>query len=537
MIGILEAWSNYITIRCAYENVASDLTDFPMPIYISESSGVDGQDLSMIFDELGANSKKLAITSSDGTTQLYVEVETWDHANKKALLHVKVPTWSSSEVTVLYLYYDSSRPDNTAYVGDVTDAVVHNVYDADFHAVYHLSEYAAGVTHDSTGNGYTGTGEGGLDDTNITDGPYGGKAMTFDGSDEYVDVNHPRLSDGTYTVEAIVKLASLGSSSTIYGEQNAGTFPIGLLYRSLAYAVFRFGFHVSGSTWAYANSTATIEADTWYYVSGKQGAEVVCRVDDNYEGTNAQVGGTAGTPTDNFIGRAAATNPDHFEGTIAEVRFSTTERSDAWMNATKHSYFDNVLTYDTCVYIEPYEVEQIRRLAGDKYAVTWSDAQMTSSIAVATRDISEKTFCCEDIDTISTASGTLEYDVPTDAIAIFACSYANTGIRRVNPAMIRHLPYYDSGSPKYYYHYNDKIGIYPVADDIYAVTVYFAKVTETMTDLPCYIRTLVMLYVLSKLRLSEGWQDDADMFNAMYLNSLNYYRDSFYAIPEIDERP
>ena len=49
-------------------------------------------------------------------TQCDVEIESW---NTQAYLWVKVPTINAGAATVLYLYYDATQPDNTAYVGDI----------------------------------------------------------------------------------------------------------------------------------------------------------------------------------------------------------------------------------------------------------------------------------------------------------------------------------------------------------------------------------------------------------------------------------
>ena len=84
------------------------LSGFPVLVYLSVSSGIGSTDVSAVFDELtsDANRKKIAITTSDGTTQCYVEIERWDDANEKAWLWVKVPSVASGAETDLYLYYD-----------------------------------------------------------------------------------------------------------------------------------------------------------------------------------------------------------------------------------------------------------------------------------------------------------------------------------------------------------------------------------------------------------------------------------------------
>ena len=138
----LGTWAKRVKIILDKDQVDALLSNFPVMIYLSASSGQSNQDLSSIFDELTSddNRKKIAVTIANGQTQCYVEIERWDDTNEKAWLHVKVPSISSSIDTELYIYYDSSEDDNTTYVGDVGSTPGQTVWDSNFKAVYHLGE-------------------------------------------------------------------------------------------------------------------------------------------------------------------------------------------------------------------------------------------------------------------------------------------------------------------------------------------------------------------------------------------------------------
>jgi hypothetical protein len=127
----LSGWAKRIEINIDNTKIDAALSNFPVLIYLSASSGYNNDDVSAVFDELtsDANRKKIAVTESDETSQCYVEIERWDDANEKAWLWVKVPSISDSADTTLYIYYDSTQSDNTTYVGDVNDAVCANVWD------------------------------------------------------------------------------------------------------------------------------------------------------------------------------------------------------------------------------------------------------------------------------------------------------------------------------------------------------------------------------------------------------------------------
>ena len=136
----LLGWGNRVRITIDHDDVDSDLTNFPVLIYISVSSGWNADNVSYIFDELqsDANRMKIAVTEDDGTSQCYVEIERWNDADEEAWLWGRVPSVSSTTDTILYLYFDSSQPDNSNYIGDSETTPAQNVWDSSFDGVYHL---------------------------------------------------------------------------------------------------------------------------------------------------------------------------------------------------------------------------------------------------------------------------------------------------------------------------------------------------------------------------------------------------------------
>ena len=104
----LDGWGK--RVKLTIDDGLTALTDFPVTIHISSSSGTNNKDLSFVFDELlsDVNRLKIAVTGSDGTTQYYVEIEDWDTVSEDAWLHVKVPLHPET----LYLYYDVTQDDN-----------------------------------------------------------------------------------------------------------------------------------------------------------------------------------------------------------------------------------------------------------------------------------------------------------------------------------------------------------------------------------------------------------------------------------------
>ena len=166
-MGWLAGWRYRREITIDHTLIDGALVNFPILLYLGTSSGTGSTDVSAIFTELGANSLKIAATIDDGTTECYVEIETWDNGNNKAWLWVKVPAISNSVDTILYLYYDNTHDDNTDKVGVVTSVPGQAVWDDDFVIVMHLKEAGSGAANefkDSTSNGHHASTVGGTPD-------------------------------------------------------------------------------------------------------------------------------------------------------------------------------------------------------------------------------------------------------------------------------------------------------------------------------------------------------------------------------------
>jgi len=141
--GWLSDWAKRVTVTVNASQLtdSNDLTWFPVMLELGTSVGMTGDDVSCIFDEVGDNWQKIAVTTSDGETELYVEIEKWDDANEQAWLWVSKTGWviDSETDTTLYLYYDSTHADNDTYVGDPGSTTAQNVWDSNFKFVSHMT--------------------------------------------------------------------------------------------------------------------------------------------------------------------------------------------------------------------------------------------------------------------------------------------------------------------------------------------------------------------------------------------------------------
>jgi len=153
------AWNNYITFNVSGAGI--DLTDFPVMIPLASASGLTSEDLTDIFTKIGSSSLKMKIEDKN-LNQLYIEVDVWDDINERAWVFTKIPNLPASGADFT-LYYDSSEPDNTQYVGTVGTSAAQAVWDSGFTHVFHLKESSDGTADefkDSTQNENHGFGGG-----------------------------------------------------------------------------------------------------------------------------------------------------------------------------------------------------------------------------------------------------------------------------------------------------------------------------------------------------------------------------------------
>ncbi|MFA5682567.1 MAG: LamG domain-containing protein, partial [Hydrogenophaga sp.] len=355
----LSGWNtiNRLKLTIAAADIDADLTDFPITVVLRSASGKTDYDATGVFDELGANSLKIAVEDGDTGNQCYVEVEWWDSTSEIAVLHVRVPTVSSSAKTVLYLYYDSTQADNSTYVGAVGSAQAQAVWDSNYVLVAHMTEDPSGSApqmRDSTVNALHGTSYGSMTTNDLIDGLVG-KALDFDGSDDYINYFNPsalRIT-GSLTVEAVIRRS--GNPPGIAEGLVAKYVATGDL-RSYALYVNPDGyamFYAGSGTTAAGNysppGTVSVTDDNYHYIVGTFSPSTALNLytdgADKQSNTVSIADAIKDTSSYVAVGTTDVKNTKtRFEGHIDEVRLSNVARSDAWINATYKALTDDLIT-------------------------------------------------------------------------------------------------------------------------------------------------------------------------------------------------
>jgi FlaG/FlaF family flagellin (archaellin) len=332
--GWLTGWSKRVMVTIDSGDIDEGLTDFPVMVHLGTSVGNDGGDVSFIFDELGgdADRRKIAVTTDDRETECYVEIEGWDDVGEEAYLWINVPSISSTEDTVLYLYYDQTQPDNMIHVGDVDSAVAENVWDNNHAFVWHLGEPDNDI-HDSAGS-FDGTG------VNLNNYPNSvidaGQEITGEANGVDSD-NTLNIGVGDFTFEIWVRLDTVDANwHNIIGPQSEST----------QYSDGWWAYQGEWQYWSIALWLSTEEAitqDAWYHLAATRSGTTV----NLYVNGDLKASGIDSTNFGNkqiFIG---SDNMYPLNGKVDDPRISTSTRTAAWIKATYESGIDRLLTYGT----------------------------------------------------------------------------------------------------------------------------------------------------------------------------------------------
>jgi len=350
----LAGWAHRVQITIDETKIDCDLEHFPVMVHSSADCGTNAADMSVIFAEVGANSKRIAVTNAGATTQQYVEVEKWDDASTEAILWVSRSGWSvsGSTNTAMYLYYDNAQSDNTGYVGDVGSTPARNVWDTGFAAVYHMADNPdASNVKDSTGNNNQGGKKASGQPAGVTSPD--GNAQQFDGADDYINCGNGSSLDltGNFTLMMFFKPDATIDSSI--------SSPIHPLRKELAFN-WRF-VHASDEapykgkldlySWSNQGAYFTTARNTW--TAGQWYCAMF--VGDGATGkayVNGQLDNTRESlpypyledyPSNLYVGSFSGIAA--FDGAISEVQISTVARSTAWVKASYCTLIDDLMAF------------------------------------------------------------------------------------------------------------------------------------------------------------------------------------------------
>ncbi len=312
-------WQYCKKITIDHDKVEADLTDFPVLVSITDSD---------LRDQAKSDGSDIVFTSSDGTTKLKREIESYDDSTGTLVAWVKTGLSGSSD-TELYIYYGNSGASET----NDTDT-----WDTSFKGVWHLQETTGGANaiEDSTSNSNHGTDQGSptLGATGKVDGSVG-----FDGTNDFIDAGDPAsgsldFGTGAFTASAWIKTTATtgtgGSRDDIIakGDPTSSGYAMNSQNNKATFMV--------GNNLELAGTTS-INNGAWHYIVGTRlaGGTVYVYVDGVSENTGSNTESVS-TATNFIFGKHGTKSESYFPGTIDEVRVSNTARSAEWIK-TSHN--------------------------------------------------------------------------------------------------------------------------------------------------------------------------------------------------------
>lgn len=321
-----------------------------IPVVISASAGIGDDDISSIFDEVGASYKKIAITLSDGTTELTVEVEKWDVTYELARLFIRSEYDLSSD-TEFYLYYDSTEGDNPNILdpGDAT-ALYPTGSDEYWEYVHHLAEDGVANFIDSTNQNHDSA------DYVVTarqqDGLEGGHAVDIVSGD-YInigDIDVEGLSE--FTVIVVANPDGQGVTESMIGCWPAtDQWFFGTGYSDPNYR-WRLLVYDTDGLKSCNSAYGTCVAATWAALAAQWKEDNETQIWK--DGSSLTVGDTPTAPVrasdpaaeGDDIGAAGNSGTDlPFDGQIDEVWFANTKLADTYIKTLMYGFQDNLLNW------------------------------------------------------------------------------------------------------------------------------------------------------------------------------------------------
>ena len=347
------AYAHRLQFTISTANIDADVSNFPVKLWLSTSSGTGNTDLTAFFNAISyANRLKIAVTDSTSTTQCKVEIVSGstEWTNKTVEMYVNVPTLSHTSSTSYYLYYDSTQADNTAYVGDTTSTPAKAVWDANYVGVYHMNDgIDTSHIYDSTSNGNNGT-KTGAGTPGVTTGQKGYAQNNT--STKNITTTDAAVQDVTsaLTMESWFNVSGtgLGNQSLFLHDSSAYKYMLRCMTNfsnPTFYVTTTSGLKTAGIT----KASNYYSDGNWHYMVGRydRSLSAASRLKiwtdiDTNTGTGYDEDILAG---DQGLEIFSWNSGTYLVGNLQEIRVSNIARKDEWIKATYYSEKDALISW------------------------------------------------------------------------------------------------------------------------------------------------------------------------------------------------
>ena len=322
--GLAGAWDYRQKITIDHTLITDNQTDFPITILITDSANT-------VFSKSQADGDDILFTLNDKTTKIPHELVLYNATtgSKYAELHVKLNISNTTD-TEFYMYY--GNPIATSQQDSF------NVWDSDYEMVLHMNNLNSTYVNGSTSN----NGYGKLEDSPVETDGIMGTAQLYNGGTNGAWTNTSISGDtagGAFTISSWVKDVPTGTSYLISQAVSFGGY-------SSSYIM---GYS-SGGVWFRSKTVSgggVIGDGAWHqFVLSYDGTDAHILIDGEQYGATITPLYRASIGNMNLMTRGDAISTGRYPGIMDEVKVSSTQRSDSWIN-TEYENIANIGTFLT----------------------------------------------------------------------------------------------------------------------------------------------------------------------------------------------
>lgn len=309
-----------ITIDHTKVSGGSNLSNFPVLISNTDTDLKTSGNGGKVQNSSGFD---IIFVDSTETTKLDHEIEKYVATTGEIEMWVRIPTLSASSDTVIYMYFDNSTI-STSQENKT------GVWDSNYVGVWHLKE-TSGNQNDSTSNANNSSSL-----SLTTQGSASGKidgADTLNGSSDFIQVT------GLLGKPASCTLSGWANETSAAG--NGELISLGDMVAIRVSSSNTLAFYYDGSTWN-NTTTGTNYSGAWHYfvyVVDSVGHTQTIYVDGVQKGQTTVANAISYTLSNanTQIGRHGSGTGGNFNGSIDEIRASSTARSAGWSTTEYNS--------------------------------------------------------------------------------------------------------------------------------------------------------------------------------------------------------
>ncbi len=156
----------------------------------------------------------------------------------------------------------------------------------------------------------------------------------------------------------------------------------------------------------------------------------------------------------------------------------------------------------------------------------WSDSELLTYAYFACVDLSERALPIERTFTLTTTASTQEYAYPTNAISLKRVQYDGAKLSPISMGeddalTTNNANTSDSGTPQYYFIWNEGIFLRPIPDDTKELKVFAYVEPQTISitstlEIPTLWHPAIVSYMIWRMTIKDQNKDSGDRWKADY---------------------